>query len=61
MRIGDTDKAVARIREVALLESPPSRLFLGMDCVASVRAKLARVAAEVDASEEWAQGLLEDV
>ncbi|GJE96132.1 NAD(P)-binding protein [Phanerochaete sordida] len=60
-RIGDTDKAVARIREVALLESPPSRLFLGTDCVTSVRAKIARVTAELDASQEWAEGLLEDV
>ncbi|GJE91664.1 NAD(P)-binding protein [Phanerochaete sordida] len=61
MRIGDTDKAVARIFEVSKLESMPSRVFLGTDCVKSVRAKLARVTAEVDASEEWAQGLLEDV
>lgn len=58
-RIGDVDKAVARIYEVSALERIPSRLFLGSDSVAGVRSKLQRVAAEVDESEQWAQGLLE--
>ncbi|GJE91665.1 NAD(P)-binding protein [Phanerochaete sordida] len=60
-RIGDVTKAVARIYEVSAMEHIPSRLFLGNDSVASVRSKLQRLAAEADESEQWAQGLLEDV
>lgn len=60
MRVGDVDKAVERIYEVSALERPPMRLFLGKDCLEHVRAQLKRLTADLDGSEKWSEGLLED-
>ena len=49
---GDPAKAAAAVLEVLGWPEPPLRLPLGVDAVDAIRAKLAAVAADLDATEE---------
>ncbi|MEY9864242.1 NAD(P)-dependent dehydrogenase (short-subunit alcohol dehydrogenase family) [Catenulispora sp. GAS73] len=49
---GDPAKAAAAVLEVLGWKEPPLRLALGNDAVDEIRAKLARVGADLDATEE---------
>ncbi|GJE91655.1 NAD(P)-binding protein [Phanerochaete sordida] len=59
-RIGDVNKAVAKIYEASALEKLPMRIVLGDACIERIRKEHTRVAADLDASEKWSEGLQED-
>lgn len=52
---GDPDKAAAAIADAVSSPAPPLRLPLGVDAVEAIRQKMARVLADVDATEKVAR------
>ena len=54
---GDPAKAARAIADAVAAGAPTLRLPLGMDAVASIREKLARVAADVDSTEPVAKAM----
>ena len=58
--IGDVDKACKAIYEVSALESPPLRLFLGMESFGAIREKYKKLLADLDGSMMWSENLQED-
>jgi NAD(P)-dependent dehydrogenase (short-subunit alcohol dehydrogenase family) len=56
MQPGDPAKAARALLATLALPDPPLRLALGDDAVAAIRAKLASVAADLDATEELSTG-----
>ena len=54
---GDPAKAAAAVLEVLGWKEPPLRLALGNDAVDEIRAKLARVGADLDATEELGRAM----
>lgn len=59
-KLGDPKKAVAKIWELAALESPPMRLVLGKDAFMHVRGQLESVTTEIAKYESWSDDLQED-
>ncbi|MDT0309484.1 SDR family NAD(P)-dependent oxidoreductase [Streptomyces sp. DSM 44917] len=53
---GDPDKAAAALLTALALPEPPLRLALGDDAVSAIRAKLARVEADIAATEHFTTG-----
>ena len=60
VKIGDVNKAVAKIYEISQLPEPPLRVVFGKDCIRLARAQLELVKRDVDASEAWSEDLQED-
>ncbi|GJE91660.1 SDR family oxidoreductase [Phanerochaete sordida] len=60
MPMGSADKAAARIFEISKLEKLPLRVFLGADGIKRVQEYHQQVAADIQASEKWQDGLMED-
>ena len=58
--LGDVDKAVSAIYEISTLDELPLRVFLGGECIERVRERYKRVGADLDGSDKWTAGLLED-
>ncbi|EKM51800.1 uncharacterized protein PHACADRAFT_177214 [Phanerochaete carnosa HHB-10118-sp] len=59
-KIGDVNRAVAKIYGISELSQPPLRIILGMDAIGFVRSQLELLQKDVDASETWSQNLRED-
>lgn len=59
-KIGDADKAVAKIYEISELPHPPLRIAFGRDSIESVRSQLELLQKDVDASEAWSMSVRED-
>lgn len=59
-KMGDVEKAAQKIFDLSNLAEPPLRLPLGKDSVAEIRSQLQRIAADLDAYEEWSGDLLEN-
>lgn len=59
-KIGDVNKAVAKVYEISELPQPPLRIILGMDAIGFVRSHLELLLRDVDASEAWSKDLRED-
>lgn len=53
----DVDKAVDRVYKLAVLPEPPLHFALGQDALATMKAKLAKTAAEFDEYASWSEGL----
>lgn len=58
--MGDVQKAVQKIYDVAKLPDPPMRLVLGKDAVETIRGQLGKVLEDVAKYEAWSEDLLED-
>ncbi|NUR24875.1 MAG: SDR family NAD(P)-dependent oxidoreductase [Catenulispora sp.] len=54
---GDPAKAAAAVLEVLNWPEPPLRLALGNDAIDAIRAKLAAVGADLDATEKWGRAM----
>ncbi len=59
-KIGDARKGAQKLYELSTVENPPLRRLLGQDAVALTRGHLKGILEEVDASESWSSGLLEE-
>ena len=60
VRVGDVEKAISKIYELSLLESPPMRLFLGKDSLILVDQQHQNVAEDLRKYSSWSEDLLED-
>ena len=54
---GDARKAAVKIYELASMEKPPARLFLGRLAIESTRRMIKELQENLDSYEAWSEGL----